>query len=1301
MESNSEKDKKNLIFGKYRLTKIIGTGSFGYVYQGKNIINNKNVAVKVEKKDNGLNLLEKESFYLYNLKGIGIPEVISFGYSGKYNILVQTLLGDTLGHIFFKNNYYFSLKDICMFSTQILHRIEHVHSKYIIHRDIKPENFLIGDPDKYLIYIIDFGLSKKYKSSRTNKHVQFQLTKKFTGTARYASINAVRGVEQSRRDDLEAIGYMLLFFFNRGKLPWQGVSCKAKAEKYIKIYTMKKNLNFEQFCKNMPKEIVTYVKYCRELEFEQKPDYEYLRGLFENILKNKGLSNDLHFSWIKDLSILKNIDKKNTISQYNIGKRRTSPQSRIIKKLENSREKLKEKENEIENDFTISKGNNSLKNKENIVMLKTNTHSPQYIIHRKFLSSGDNILKKSRDSENYKSGIAQYNISIDDGEQMTEKTSISKVKDVLHSNKEPLKQNKSASNNNSLYYFSGNVKDLSKSLVITNSNEQKKEEYGINIYNGNNNYNNHLNDDNKIKKQKSTVILPVNNRVLSSNALNETQDRNLHNLFNQNAIKSFSFINTLKPLKEEINEEKDIKDKLNINLSKTKELINYNKSKYLSSNQSTQNIFNNNNRNNDSNKNKNIMTFTLKNKYRDIKITKINNNNNNNNNNIKKMLKKKNITTNTNTNSIRNTGANMIRNRSNICININEFTNNSTRNNNRNSNIFYYKNNNNNINNYNIINNNNNYNNKSINIKKVMKAKRIENNTSKTLKKNKKRKIIKMKVKDLPNTINTTNNNNSINNTNYKSATNILKQNIAKNNLLQHFNKNSLLNTSHNFENNTNMNNNNILKTENNYINIVDNSSNHLEGKINKIKNMTTHINTQKTQKDKSKTQNNSQNHNDNINSINQRYKKISIQQILKNNTSINRNNNSKNYQNNNLNDMNMNQNLNNSRISKYKNLRHKVLDKDNIYPIQNNYTRKTENYSQKHRLTSGILNNIINNCNTFNNTINTNNHNNTIISIYNNYNIEKYNNNNKNNNNRYGFASKKKDGINIALDTLNNINKEKNQNYYCSYNGYKIKLNNYKNLINLNQNKNVILNNPSLNLTSNQNSLNSKINNNNNLYNTQILSNKDFYIYDNNSNSTMNNTYNKNFISYYNQDINFLKLKQNSLNNKYYHISPSKPNLYRNGNGVENSYRIKRILDEFNQKKKTKKIERNNTLNYKNFPLFVGNIKTEKNCNSMNIPRSKSYLYGVNFRYDNINNKIRMNDNYNCYLPFTNRKNTEVLHFGKNGYNMYDFKLMDKNKKGDIIHRKRRAQSRDYGTYNNRANKDNNGYNLLRNILI
>ena len=537
-------EQKNLIFGKYKLTKIIGSGSFGFVYKGINIIDKKGVAVKVEKKDIGLNLLEKESYYLYNLKGIGVPEVVSYGYSGKYNILVQTLLGESLGKIFYKNNYHFPLKDICMFSIQILDRIEYVHSKYIIHRDIKPENFLIGDPDKYMIYIIDFGLSKKYKSSRTNKHVQFRLTKKFTGTARYASLNSIRGSEQSRRDDLEAIGYMLLYFFNGGKLPWQGVSCKQKAEKYVKIYTMKKNLNLDEFCKDMPREIIYFMNYARGLEFEQKPDYNYLRSLFENVLKANRTSNDLHFSWIKDLSILKNCENSvNKISLKNMGKRKVSPQSRIIKQLESSRrESSKKKENG--NESKILKMNNSLKNLQNIIILKNPSYNSynQFIIHKRFNSSGDGQeFRSNKDSENIKSGIAQYNISIDD-EQMIDKNTKNKIVDII-GKQNIININPNINKNNNLYYFS-NINDLNSNL-LNNSKEMTLNESNIKK----NNFHQH----NQIKKQNSYSFL-IHNKVIANpinnsySNLNITEMKSLNNnYFSPNIVKSFSYIKKTKP----------------------------------------------------------------------------------------------------------------------------------------------------------------------------------------------------------------------------------------------------------------------------------------------------------------------------------------------------------------------------------------------------------------------------------------------------------------------------------------------------------------------------------------------------------------------------------------------------------------------------------------------------------------------------------------------------------------------------------------------------------------------------------
>ena len=224
--SNFNMLKKKIILKKYRLDKIIGKGSFGCVFEGVCLKDKSKVAVKVENKNAEYKLLEIESNYLSILKGYGIPEIKSFGIHGNFYVMVEELLGYNLMKL--KNNIKcFSLKDIAMIAIQILDRIEYVHSKNIIHRDIKPENFVIGYKNNSIIYIIDFGISRKYRSSRTGKHLKYQILGKMFGTVRYASYNASRGVEQSRRDDLEAIGYMLIYLA-KGSLPWKGINLKEK-----------------------------------------------------------------------------------------------------------------------------------------------------------------------------------------------------------------------------------------------------------------------------------------------------------------------------------------------------------------------------------------------------------------------------------------------------------------------------------------------------------------------------------------------------------------------------------------------------------------------------------------------------------------------------------------------------------------------------------------------------------------------------------------------------------------------------------------------------------------------------------------------------------------------------------------------------------------------------------------------------------------------------------------------------------------------------------------------------------------
>ena len=288
-----------LIFGKYQLIQLLGRGSFGFVYKGINKITGENVAIKIEEYKKMGDILESEAYFLFALKNIGIPEVKSFGIYGKYKLLVQELLGNSLETIFSQKRRKFQLQDICMIAIQLLDRLEFIHSKYVIHRDIKPENILVDLETKRIIYLIDFGLAKKYRSSRTKKHVLFTIPKRLTGTARYASVNALRGTEQSRRDDLESAGYVFLYFAQKGNLPWIGLNINERLKRYRKIYEIKKTIKPELLCKDLPSEFIEYIKYVKGLKFEEDPNYNMLKGLFINVLNRIQFNyNDFKFSWI-------------------------------------------------------------------------------------------------------------------------------------------------------------------------------------------------------------------------------------------------------------------------------------------------------------------------------------------------------------------------------------------------------------------------------------------------------------------------------------------------------------------------------------------------------------------------------------------------------------------------------------------------------------------------------------------------------------------------------------------------------------------------------------------------------------------------------------------------------------------------------------------------------------------------------------------------------------------------------------------------------------------------------------------
>lgn len=283
---------------KYRIGRKIGSGSFGDIYLGTNIISGEEVAIKLENTKAKHPQLEYEAKVYKALSGgVGIPFVRWYGTECDYNAMVIDLLGPSLEDLFNYCNRKFTYKTVLLLADQLICRIEYIHARCFIHRDIKPDNFLMGIGRRgSQVNVIDFGLAKKYRDPRTHLHIPYRENKNLTGTARYASVNTHLGIEQLRRDDLESLGYVLIYFC-RGSLPWQGLKAATKRQKYDRIMEKKMTTPNDILTKGLPKEFLDYMNYIKTLRFDDKPDYPYLRKIFRDLFKRENYRYDYVFDW--------------------------------------------------------------------------------------------------------------------------------------------------------------------------------------------------------------------------------------------------------------------------------------------------------------------------------------------------------------------------------------------------------------------------------------------------------------------------------------------------------------------------------------------------------------------------------------------------------------------------------------------------------------------------------------------------------------------------------------------------------------------------------------------------------------------------------------------------------------------------------------------------------------------------------------------------------------------------------------------------------------------------------------------
>ena len=472
-----------IFFDKYKTIKKLGEGSFGKVYKAE--YHGEYYALKFESRSKNKSLLEMESTIMAYLQGPNIPYIKSFGYSGDYNLLVMQYLDKSLEDIF-QLRKTFSIKTTAMIGFQLIGVLHFIHDKNFIHRDVKPDNCVMGSDDlNENLYLIDFGLAKKYRSSRSLKQYPMTKKKKLTGTARYASIHALEGFEQSRRDDMESVGYVMAYFL-RGGLPWQGLKVKTRENKYKNILEKKKEIPSTELFKGFPLEFSEILDNMKNLEYQEEPEYEMLRNKLLSLCKRLNYKFDYIYDWTTDRDLLKRKEKKcltsivtqSTLSIKNKSKR--SKSKKKVKYIEKSVDELRHKgkrrksaKNEEKNmDNNEIEGQNEENNKNKDEAIKEENDEDE----RKEEEKEDKSINNHENEGNKNEKDSDKNNNIDKNNNSDENVNNSKdIKNDEKNNKEDeiniIENNKNIKNK----------EKMKKSSYLNNSQDSHKEERNVNF----------------------------------------------------------------------------------------------------------------------------------------------------------------------------------------------------------------------------------------------------------------------------------------------------------------------------------------------------------------------------------------------------------------------------------------------------------------------------------------------------------------------------------------------------------------------------------------------------------------------------------------------------------------------------------------------------------------------------------------------------------------------------------------------------------------------------------------------------